>query len=291
MDLITNDNIETKIYTIRNIQFMLDSDLAKLYGVETKRINEAVKNNLEKFPDDFYFELAKKEDEYLRSNFSTFKTSLNSRKYAPKVFTEQGVYMLATILKSKIATDVSIAIIRAFAQMRKVIHNNVLLQIQLENLEKRQTNYEVKTDEKLELIFKAIESKQLKPTQGIFYDGQIYDAYSFILNLIRTTKKEIVLIDNYIDDTTLTLFSKVPNIQITIYTNVISKQLKLDFEKYSAQYDNVKLETFKNSHDRFLIIDNSDIFHIGASLKDLGKKWFAFSKIDISVTDILDKLV
>lgn len=291
MDLITNDNIETKIYTIRNMQFMLDSDLAKLYGVETKRINEAVKNNLEKFPDDFYFELTKNEDEYLRSKFSTFKTSLNNRKYTPKVFTEQGVYMLATILKSKIATDVTIAIIRAFAQMRKVIHNNILLQRELENLEKRQTNYEVKTDEKLELIFKAIESKQLKPTQGIFYDGQIYDAYNFISNLIREAKKEIILIDNYIDDTVLTLFSKVPNIQIRIYTNVISKQLKLDFENYSAQYDNVKLQTFKNSHDRFLIIDNKEIFHIGASLKDLGKKWFAFSKIDISVTDILDKLV
>jgi len=291
MDLITNNDIETKIYTIQNIQFMLDNDLAKLYGVETKRINEAVKNNLEKFPKDFYFELTKKEDEYLRSKFSTFKVSLNNRKYAPKVFTEQGIYMLATILKSKVASDVTISIIRTFANIRRFIHLNKNLFEEIDDIKKQQWQYEKESNNKFEKLFNAIEDKKSDATQGIFYDGQIYDAYSFISNLIREAKKEILLIDNYIDDTVLTLFSKVPSIQITIYTNVISKQLKLDFDKYSAQYDNVKLQTFKNSHDRFLIIDNKDIYHIGASLKDLGKKWFAFSKINISIKNILDKLI
>lgn len=290
MDLITSNDIETKIYTIRATQVMLDRDLATIYGVETKRINEAVRNNKDKFPSDFYFELSDIELDNLRSKFSTFKASLNNRKYAPKVFTEQGIYMLATILKSKVASDVTISIIRTFADMRRFVHLNKNLFEEMDGIKKQQWLYEKEANNKFEKLFNALEDKKLETTQGIFYDGQIYDAYSFISNLIREAKKEIILIDNYIDDTTLTLFSKVPNTQVTIYTNAISKQLKLDFEKYSAQYKNVKLQTFKNSHDRFLIIDSSDIYHIGASLKDLGKKWFAFSKINISISNILDKL-
>ncbi|MDD2888182.1 MAG: RhuM family protein [Aliarcobacter sp.] len=135
-----------------------------------------------------------------------------------------------------------------------------------------------------------IRNNTLETTQGIFFDGQIYDSYSFISDLLRSAKNEIILIDNYIDDTVLTLFSKIPNIKVTIYTNIISKQLKLDFEKYSKQYNNITLKTFKDSHDRFLILDKKEIYHIGASLKDLGKKWFAFSKINLEISELLEKL-
>ena len=139
-------------------------------------------------------------------------------------------------------------------------------------------------------IKSLIKNNTLETTQGIFFDGQIYDSYSFISDLLRSAKSEIILIDNYIDDTILTLFLKIPNVKATIYTNIISKQLKLDFEKYSKQYDNITLKTFKDSHDKFLIIDKKEIYHIGASLKDLGKKWFAFSKINLEIVELLKKL-
>ncbi len=136
-----------------------------------------------------------------------------------------------------------------------------------------------------------VKNNKLETNQGIFFDGQVYDAYSFVSDLIKTAKDEIILIDNYIDDSILTMFSKIPNIKVSIFTNSISKQLKLDFEKYSKQYDNISLNTFKDSHDRFLILDKKEVYHIGASLKDLSKKWFAFSKIDISANDLISKLI
>ena len=275
-DLIINENsIKDKIYTIRNMQVMLDRDLAELYGVETKRINEAVKNNQDKFMDDFYFELNDLEFEYLRSKIST--TSFIKTRTNPKVFTEQGIYMLATILKSKVASQVTINLIKTFANMRKLISQNIALFERFERIENRLTIH----DKNFNLLFKALEDKNNIPVQNIFFDGQIYDAYSFVNDLIKLANSEIVLIDNYIDDTVFTLFSKYPNINFIIYTNNISKQLKLDFEKYSKQYKNIALKTFKSSHDRFLIIDKKDIYHLGASLKDLGKKWFAFSKMSL----------
>ena len=275
-DLIINENsIKDKIYTIRNIQVMLDRNLAELYGVETKRINEAVKNNQDKFMDDFYFELNDLEFEYLRSKIST--TSFIKTRTNPKVFTEQGIYMLATILKSKVASQVTINLIKTFANMRKLISQNIALFERFERIENRLTIH----DKNFNLLFKALEDKNNIPVQNIFFDGQIYDAYSFVNDLIKLANSEIVLIDNYIDDTVFTLFSKYPNINFIIYTNNISKQLKLDFEKYSKQYKNIALKTFKSSHDRFLIIDKKDIYHLGASLKDLGKKWFAFSKMSL----------
>ncbi|MCT7493318.1 ORF6N domain-containing protein [Aliarcobacter cryaerophilus] len=275
-DLIINENsIKDKIYTIRNMQVMLDRDLAELYGVETKRINEAVKNNKDKFMDDFYFELNDFEFEFLRSKIST--TSFIKTRTNPKVFTEQGIYMLATILKSKVASQVTINLIKTFANMRKLISQNIALFERFERIENRLTIH----DENFNLLFKALEDKNNIPVQNIFFDGQIYDAYSFVNDLIKLANSEIVLIDNYIDDTVFTLFSKYPNINFIIYTNNISKQLKLDFEKYSKQYKNIALKTFKSSHDRFLIIDKKDIYHLGASLKDLGKKWFAFSKMSL----------
>ena len=287
-DLIINENsIKDKIYTIRNMQVMLDRDLAELYGVETKRINEAVKNNKDKFMDDFYFELNDFEFEFLRSKIST--TSFIKTRTNPKVFTEQGIYMLATILKSKVASQVTINLIKTFANMRKLISQNIALFERFERIENRLTIH----DKNFNLLFKALEDKNNIPVQNIFFDGQIYDAYSFVNDLIKLANSEIVLIDNYIDDTVFTLFSKYPNINFIIYTNNISKQLKLDFEKYSKQYKNISLKTFKSSHDRFLIIDKKEIYHLGASLKDLGKKWFAFSKMSLNslnLDDILHQL-
>ena len=284
-DLIINENsIKDKIYTIRNMQVMLDRDLAELYCVETKRINEAVKNNQDKFMDDFYFELNDFEFEYLRSKIST--TSFIKTRTNPKVFTEQGIYMLATILKSKVASQVTINLIKTFANMRKLISQNIALFERFERIENRLTIH----DKNFNILFKALEDKNNIPVQNIFFDGQIYDAYSFVNDLLKLAKSEIILIDNYIDDTVFTLFSKYTNINFIIYTSTISKQLKLDFEKYSKQYKNISLKTFKSSHDRFLIIDKKEIYHLEASLKDLGKKWFAFSKMSLDIDLILNRL-
>jgi hypothetical protein len=286
--IIDDMNIQNKIYNIRGFQVMLDSDLAQLYGVETKRINEAVKNNPDKFPDDFYFEATDNELENLRSKFST--SSWGGNRYSPKLFTEQGIYMLATVLKSKVATEITVKIIRTFANMRKLIKSNDFYAHQLKELEKRQLIYEIKSDDKFDKIFNALENKQLHPTNGIFYNGQIFDAYVFISDLIKSSKKSIILIDNYIDESILTLFSKNQNIKIKIYTATISKQLQLDIKKYNQQYNNLEVKITKNFHDRFIILDDCDVYHIGASLKDLGNKIFAFSKISIDCNDILKRL-
>ena len=282
--IINENNIKDKIYTIRNLQVMLDKDLAELYGVETKHINQAVRNNQDKFQDDFYFELSDYEFEDLRSknltaNFS--KTRIN-----PKVFTEQGIYMLATILKSKIASQVTVYIIKTFANLRKIISQNISMFERFERVEQRLNIH----DKNFDKLFEALEDKTLKAKQGIFYDGQIFDAYVFVNDLLKLATTEIILIDNYIDETVFTIFSKYPNIKIKIYTQNISKQLKLDFEKYQKQYQNIELKEFKNSHDRFLIIDKKNIYHLGASLKDLGKKWFAFSKFEMNTFDVLARL-
>ena len=286
--IIDDMNIQNKIYNIRGFQVMLDSDLAQLYGVETKRINEAVKNNPDKFPDDFYFEATDNELENLRSKIST--SSWGGNRYSPKLFTEQGIYMLATVLKSKVATNITVMIIRTFANMRRLIKSNDFYSHQLKELEKRQLIYEIKSDDKFDKIFNALENKQLHPTNGIFYNGQIFDAYVFISDLIKIANESIVLIDNYVDDTTLTLFSKNQNIKIQIFTSTISKQLQLDINKYNQQYNNLEVKITKNFHDRFIILDDCDVYHIGASLKDLGNKIFAFSKISIDCNDILKRL-
>ena len=283
--IIDNMNIQNKIYAIRGFQVMLDSDLAQLYGVETKRINEAVKNNPDKFPDDFYFEATDDELENLRSKIST--SSWGGNRYSPKLFTEQGIYMLATVLKSKVATNITVMIIRTFANMRRLIKSNDFYSHQLKELEKRQLIYEIKSDDKFDKIFNALENKQLHPTNGIFYNGQIFDAYVFISDLIKIANESIVLIDNYVDDTTLTLFSKNQNIKIQIFTSTISKQLQLDINKYNQQYNNLEVKITKNFHDRFMILNDNDVYHIGTSLKDLGNKIFAFSKISIEYKDIL----
>ncbi|MFW2555940.1 ORF6N domain-containing protein [Aliarcobacter butzleri] len=284
-DLIINENsIKDKIYTIRDKQVMLDRDLAQLYGVETKHINQAVRNNQDKFMEDFYFELTDIEFEDLRSKILT--ANFSKVRIKPKVFTEQGIYMLATILKSKVASQVTVYIIKTFANMRKLISQNISMFERFERIENRLTIH----DENFNKLFSALEDKTLKLSEGIFFDGQIFDSYSFINDLLKLVQKEVILIDNYIDDTVFTLFSKYPNINFIIYTNSISKQLKLDFEKYQKQYKNISLKTFKDCHDRFLILDKKEIYHLGASLKDLGKKWFAFSKMNLKINEIINRL-
>ncbi|MDD2652255.1 MAG: ORF6N domain-containing protein [Sulfurimonas sp.] len=284
LQTIDKQNLKDKIYTVRGLQVMLDRDLAELYDVETKRINEAVKNNQDKFLDDFYFELNDDEFDILRSKVSTAnfaKTRIN-----PKAFTEQGVYMLATILKSKTASQVTVSLIRVFSGMRRLISQNFIPYERLERIERRLFLH----DENFDRLFEALKDKTQKPDEGIFFDGQVYDAYIFVNSLLKSAKSEVVLVDNYLDDTVFTLFSKYPNLKIKIYTQIISKQLRLDYQKYQAQYKNVELKEFKNAHDRFLIIDQREMYHIGASLKDLGKKWFAFSKFEIGTLEILKKL-
>ena len=288
--IINENNIKDKIHTIRNLQVMLDRDLAELYGVETKVLNQAVNRNEARFPNDFMFQLSKEEFENWRSQFVTSNSDKMGLRRPPYAFTEQGVSMLSAVLKSKIAVDISVKIIRAFIEMRKIINSDNALFYKIDFLEKRQISYELKTDTKINQILNALEDKTLKPKQGIFYDGQIFDAYVFVNDLLKLAITEIILIDNYIDETVFTLFSKYSNIKIQIYTANITKQLKLDFEKYQTQYQNIELFEFKNSHDRFLIIDKKEVYHLGASLKDLGKKWFAFSKFEIENLKILDYL-
>jgi hypothetical protein len=291
---IDNQTIKSKIYTIRGMQVMLDSDLAELYEVDTKVFNQAIKRNIDRFPEDFRFQLIEEEFENLRSQFVTssfISKKHGGRRYLPYVFTEQGVSMLSAILKSKIAVDTSLKIMRTFVNLRRNLIQNSTLFDRLEQIEKRQLSYEIKSDDKFEKVFEAIEEKSIKPKQGIFYDGQVYDAYIFVSDLIKSAKSSIILIDNYIDDSVLTLLSKNnKNISINIYTKDISKQIQLDIKKYNQQYQKIEIKKFTNSHDRFIILDKKEVYHIGASLKDLGKKWFAFSKLDMNASEILSKI-
>jgi len=303
-ELVIDEDIKNKIYTIRDMQVMLDSDLAKLYDVESKRLNEQVKRNIARFPQQFRFQLTEEEYQNLRSQFATSSSndSLRSqiatlenmrgkhRKYLPYVFTEQGVSMLSAVLKSDKAIEISIHIINSFVKMREFLSHNGDVFKRLDLVEKRQISYEIKTDEKFEKLFDALEDKTIKPKQGIFYDGQMFDAYIFVSDLIRSAKSKIILIDNYVDDTVLTLFSKNQNIDVIIYTKNITKQLSLDLKKYNSQYKKIEIKKFENSHDRFLILDDKELYHLGASLKDLGKKWFAFSKMDLRSFDVLERL-
>ena len=280
-------SIQKRIFTIRNQQVMIDRDLAELYQVETRALKQAVKRNIERFPDDFMFELT--EDEI---NFMVSQNVIPSKKHLggakPYAFTEQGVSMLSSVLKSKIAIDVNIAIFRAFAKMRSFLLANAAIFQKFSYIEQKLLQH----DENFEKIFKALEDKTLKPKQGIFYNGQVFDAYLLISDIIKSAQKSIILIDNYLDETVLAMLDKrKKNVDATAYTKKISKQLQTDIEKHNAQYPEIKLKKLTTAHDRFLIIDNKTVYHFGASLKDAGKKWFAFSKLDMDAKDIVEKLV
>ena len=287
--LVIVDNIETLIKVIRGQQVMLDKDLATLYGVEAKVLNQAVKRNIERFPDDFRFQLTK--EECLRSQIVTLNEKQGQHlKYMPYAFTEQGVAMLSSVLRSQTAIDVNIQIMRAFVSMRHFMVNNASVFSRLETIEYHQLEmqqHQQETDKRIDEVFRRLDEGNAKPKQGVFYNGQIYDAYTFVSDLIKSAKKRIILIDNYVDETVLTLLDKRENcVSAVIYTQQISRHFQLDIDRHNAQYAPIDVETFRLSHDRFLCIDD-DVYHIGASIKDLGKKWFGFSKMEILTPDEL----
>jgi phage regulator Rha-like protein len=284
---IVPKEIRNLIYTIRGKQVMLDSDLATLYQMETKNLNKAVKRNIERFPASFCFQLTEKEVENLRFQIGTSSLNYGGRRYLPYVFTEQGVAMASAILRSDIAVKMSVQIMEAFVEMRRMLISNASLFHRLDNIELKQ----LEADQKFEEIFKALESDKLHSEKGIFYNGQVFDAYAFVSDIIRSAGSSIILLDNYVDDTVLTLLGKRnDNVTATILTKSISHQLRLDLQRYNSQYTVIDIEIFSDAHDRFLIIDNTQLYHIGASLKDLGKKWFAFSRMDIEVGRMLQIL-
>lgn len=285
--VISPMEIKNLIYTIRGKQVMLDSDLASLYQVETKNLNKAVKRNIERFPVSFCFQLTEEEVQNLRFQSGTSSVSYGGRRYLPYVFTEQGIAMASAILRSDIAVKVSVEIMEAFVEMRRILISNASLFHRLDNIELKQ----LEADQKFEDIFKALESDKLHTEKGIFYDGQIFDAYTFISDIIRSAESSIILLDNYVDDTVLTLLGKRgKSVTATIYTKNISNQLQLDLQRYNSQYPSIDIHTFAQAHDRFFIIDGTELYHIGASLKNLGKKWFAFSRMDIEVGRMLQFL-
>ncbi len=288
-----DDVLSSKIYDVRGFQVMLDFDLAKLYQVSTKRINEQVKRNIERFPNRFMFQLNELEINELVADCDRFKTLKHSTSL-PFVFTERGIAMLATVLHSNIAIDMSIKIMDAFVDNRSFIGNNADIFQRLGNIEQKviaQDARNIESDDNFKKIFNAIESNDNIPKQNIFYDGQIYDAYNFVNDVIKSAKNSIILIDNYIDNSVLTLFSeRNKDCSVKIFTKNITKKLELDLKKYNKQYPKIELTYFEKSHDRFMIIDDSIVYHIGASLKDLGKKWFAFSKMNIDAMSIINML-
>ena len=339
------ENIENLIQVIRGKQVILDRDLARLYGVETKRLNQQVQRNIERFPADFMFQLSKEEAELSRSQFATlnaedeilksqiatssddfprsqfatlnneqenlksqFATSsedssrsqiatLNARgsniKYLPYAFTENGIAMLSSVLRSPIAIATNIQIMRAFTAMRRFIAANAQVFQRLEVIEHTQLSlaaHQEEADKKFEEIFRRLDDGSVTQKQGIFYDGQIFDAYVFITERVREAKKRIVLIDNYIDESVFTILDKRPKgVKAKVYTKNLTPQLALDLEKHNAQYAPIEVEPFDRSHDRFLCIDDT-VYHIGASLKDLGKKWFAFAKMELTTDELLTKI-
>ena len=284
---IVPKEVSNLIYTIRDKQVMLDSDLATLYQVETKILNKAVKRNLDRFPDKFCFQLTDEESDFLRFQIGTSNVGRGGRRYLPYVFTEQGIAMLSAVLRSDVAVRVSIEIMDAFVEMRRMLISNASLFHRLDKIEIRQ----LETDQKIEEIFKALESDKLPSEKGTFYNGQVFDAYKFVADIIRSAESSIIPLDNYADDTVLTLLGKrKDNVTAKIYTKAISNQLRLDVQRYNSQYPPIEIEVFSDAHDRFLIIDQTELYHIGASLKDLGKKWFAFSRMDIEVGRMLQLL-
>lgn len=272
--MLSQKEIENRIFTFQGVQVMIDRDLAEIYGVETKALNQAVKRNIERFPAQFRFQLTEHEKNELVTNCDRFD-KLKHSSVSPYAFTEQGVAMLSAVLRSGTAIKVSIQIMQAFVEMRKMILNHVALFQRLDRIEHKQ----IETDHKFEQVFKALESHSQQPEKGIFFDGQVFDAYVFVSGLIKQAEKSLVLIDNYVDESVLMLLAKMAKgIKATIYTKQISQQLEADLKKHNAQYPAIEVKTLANSHDRFLMIDDKELYHIGASLKDLGKKWFAFSK-------------
>ena len=285
--MTADSNIQNLIYTLRGQKVMIDKDLADLYGVETAQLNRQVKRNIERFPDDFMFKLNKEETDNLKCQFGT--SSWGGDRHLPYAFTENGVAMLSGVLRSKTAIEVNIRIMRAFNSIRHFLSSanvecNISISQRVSTLECHQLDMQQHlqtTDKRLDEVFRRLDEGSCKPRQGIFYDGQIYDAYTFVADLVKSAHHRIILSDNYIDDTVLTLLDKRnPEVEAIIYTQQISRQLRLDIDRHNAQYPPIEVSLFRLSHDRFLCIDET-VYHVGASIKDLGKKWFGFSKMEL----------
>ena len=271
---------------------MLDSDLAMIYGEETKYLKRAVRANISRFPSDFMFTLTRDEFNDLRCKNGT-SNNRGGTRYLPYAFTEIGIAMLSSVLHSQIAIDANIRIMRAFVATRQFFAANAQMFKRIEVIEHHQleiATHQKDTDKQIRQILKRLDDKNATPTQGIFFDGQIFDAYTFVSDLIRSAKKSIVLFDNYVDDTVLTMMDKRKDkVAATIYTKNISKQFSLDLEKHNAQYRPVAVKMFDKVHDRFLCIDNT-VYHIGASLKDLGKRWLSFNRMEMTANKLLGNM-
>ena len=290
----TNDNIEIKnlIYTIREKQVMLDSDVANLYHYKTKALNLAVKRNIERFPEEFCFQLTEQEYESLRFQFETskinseiLKENRGGRRYLPYVFTEHGITMLAGVLKSEIAVNISIKIINAFVQMRKFLNNNGHIFQEISNIKGKLLEHDKKFDE----IFNELQHEE-NIKQKIFFEGQIWDSYSLIVDIIKKAKKKILIIDNYIDDSVLKMLSKKnENVEVVILTSNKSNIQNLDIQKFNKEYPTLKVAKTKKFHDRFIVIDDKELYHCGASIKDLGNKCFGINRIEDE--EIINKFI
>ena len=281
--------IRNKIVVLRNQQVMIDRDIAELYGVETRRLNEQVKRNIERFPEEFMFQINEKEFKFLRSQIATSKTETRGgRQYLPYAFTEQGVAMLSAVLKSETAIAASIQIMKAFVAMRKFMLSNAQIFQRLDSLE----SHRIESDKRIDELFTRMDRYAIDDTQGIFFQGQIFDAYAKFESFIVQAQKSIVLIDNYVDLSVLErLAKKNSGVAVTIYTTPQTRLTAQDVQQFNAQYPPLDLKFTTSMHDRFLIIDNSTLYHIGVSLKDLGKRCFAFDLFDSSfIPDILAKL-
>jgi len=296
-ELINIENIKNLIYTIRGKQVMLDSDVAMLYHYETKRVNETMKRNIERFPKDFCFQLSKKELSSLRSQIATANRGnttyiSHSRRFLPYVFTEQGISMLSPLLESEIAIQVSINIMRAFVEMRKFINANKDLFERVITIENKIDTKFVDYDNKFELLFNELQ-KDENFKQKIFFEGQIYEAYSLIIDIIKKANKKIAIIDNYIDDSILKMLTKKnKGVEVVILTSEKSNISKLDIQKFNREYPVLKVGKTDKFHDRFIVIDNNELYHCGASIKDLGKKCFAISKMgNKEVLDIVRNIM
>ena len=277
---LANSEIASKIVVLRDVQVMIDRDIAELYEIDTKVLKQAVKRNIERFPEAFFFELDKEEFENWRSQFVTSKSDRQGLRYAPFAFTEQGVAMLSAVLRSEKAIKVSIEIMNAFVQMRHYLHNNIALTNRLAAVENKVDSKFKTIDENFSKIFTALDSSPKKAKEGVFFKGQIFDAYAFFQDIIKSAKKEIVLIDGYVDLSILERFkAKQKNVSVKIYTDPKAELKQIDVDKFNEQYPTAVLDYTKKMHDRFLIIDNKELYHIGASLKDLGKACFAFEKM------------
>ena len=292
---IDENAIKSMIYVVRGQQVMLDSDLAMLYQVETKALNRAMKRNISRFPKDFCFQLTELESENLRCQIGTSsleRDNYGGRRYFPYVFTEQGISMLSAILRSEVAVNVSVKIMRTFVQMRRFLANNSLLFERIAEVEVKQIEYQRDTDEKFDKVFQYI-SEHEEVSQKIFFEGQIYDAFSLLTDLVSKAEKELILIDNYVDIGTLNILAKKQEkVTVRVYTVKKTKLSAEDVSNFNKQYPALEVHYTGEFHDRFLIVDGLLAYHIGASLKDAGKKCFAINRIEDSanIKDILKRL-